>query len=828
MKTLNFRAFSFVELLISVTILALLWVVGYTAFQSQKENSTNTLVSSHTRSLENALWVFKQDNNTLPMPSGNNNFYWADTSYSHSYENENTFWVHGFITQDTLSKKYIDVVPLDPRTNSYYGYGKTKNTHQYQIASVIFQWATPQSYVVWDYDGIEGPRNLVREYNGPYFIQDGSKDNFAYNPYERILTARISEASWSVTINWQNYSDINEIKNISLGTWDTVIIPQNQTATLYFSDGTKSILWDESQTSTLTLQNLWFTKENNLITKIQLVLESGMIWNKAAHLDDESLFEIYTTDSTAAVRGTIFGVQKNSLNSRIIVKNWSVYVARIEEDNLQTIKQKLLNQEPILTSILRGTNINLTDDQTQTYIEVNDAENIKWVQIDSESWDTNNSTEILNDTNDGAKDDILFNHILLNDSIDITLEKFKYSAWSFESVIISVKKNIFHSSDEIILTKNNEIFNIIDTDQIDNNFITNNQNKVSIEIASYLNEWETTIIDGTDFSWSMYDMDFDIDEQWSIEYQWTSASQVIWFFSKASAESIIHDIIWITFVQHKWNSSYFTQKLEIPLIETNVNQDDSSNNENNETDLEIIPNIRDEIPDDEDNSDDDSSDIWDEQDDQPGIPDWSWISDWDIAYSINGPHDIIDNLNISHKAFYENYSSLPWYCNIDKSNKTKSLCIINDNIESFYLDNKSNHDFRSKDYVKLQNIDIWSDFQIQAWVYWKDLNRDDTNYYYLLANDHFYIKLHNEKLYINWFFIDLDWLEIADNKFYEITIKQESDSTVFSLSWSNILEEKTIDRLFWFQSLYLWSSNSRNNQWNWWITHVKILTKLQP
>jgi hypothetical protein len=51
-----------------------------------------------------------------------------------------------------------------------------------------------------------------------------------------------------------------------------------------------------------------------------------------------------------------------------------------------------------------------------------------------------------------------------------------------------VKKNIFHSSDEIILTKNNEIFNIIDTDQIDNNFITNNQNKVSIEIASYLNE----------------------------------------------------------------------------------------------------------------------------------------------------------------------------------------------------------------------------------------------------------------------------------------------------------------------------------------------------
>lgn len=817
MKTLNFRAFSFVELLISVTILALLWVVGYTAFQSQKENSTNTLVSSHTRSLENALWVFKQDNNTLPMPSGNNNFYWADTSYSHSYENENTFWVHGFITQDTLSKKYIDVVPLDPRTNSYYGYGKTKNTHQYQIASVVFQWATPQSYVVWDYDGIDGPKNLVREYNGPYFIQDGSKDNFAYNPYERILTARISEASWDVTINWQNYSDINEIKNISLRTWDTVIIPQNQTATLYFSDGTKSILWDESQTSTLTLQNLWFPKENNLITKIQLVLESGMIWNKAAHLDDESLFEIYTTDSTAAVRGTIFGIQKNSLNSRIIVKNWSVYVAKTEEDNLQTIKQKLLNQEPILTSILRWTNINLTDDQTQTYIEVNDTENIKWVQIDSESWDTNNSTEILNDTNDEAKDDILFNHILLNDSIDITLEKFEYSAWNFESVIISVRKNIFHSSDEIILTKNNENFNIIETDQIDNNFITNNQNKVSIEIASYLNEWETIIINGTDFWWSLYN-------EWNFEYNGTSTKNLIWILSQASAESIIHDIIWITFVQHKWNSSYFTQKLEIPLIETNVNQDDNSNNENNETDLEIIPNIRDEIPDDEDSSDDDISDIWDDSD----IPDIPLSSTWDIAYSINGSNDIIDNFNISHNAFYNNHTPLPGYCNAMKSKIEESLCVINDSVESFYIDNKWNYDFRAKDYVQLSNIDVWADFQIQTWVYWKDLNRDNNEYYYLLANDHFYIKLHNEKLYINGNFIDLDWLEIADNKFYEITIKQESDSTTFSLSWSNITESKIIDTLYWFHSLYLWSSNSRNHQWNWWITYVKILTKIQP
>ncbi|MGB2111297.1 MAG: hypothetical protein ACPHY8_05725 [Patescibacteria group bacterium] len=60
------------------------------------------------------------------MPDGNNNFYSIDTSYSHDYENENTYGVHGFITQNTLAKKYIDVIPVDPRTNSYFAYGKTK------------------------------------------------------------------------------------------------------------------------------------------------------------------------------------------------------------------------------------------------------------------------------------------------------------------------------------------------------------------------------------------------------------------------------------------------------------------------------------------------------------------------------------------------------------------------------------------------------------------------------------------------------------------------------------------------------------------------------
>jgi len=63
-----------------------------------------------------------------------------------------------------------------------------------------------------------------------------------------------------------------------------------------------------------------YQEENNLITKIQLVLRAGAIWTKASRLDESSQFEIYTTDITAAVRGTIFGVRKDGTTNVTVLE----------------------------------------------------------------------------------------------------------------------------------------------------------------------------------------------------------------------------------------------------------------------------------------------------------------------------------------------------------------------------------------------------------------------------------------------------------------------------------------------------------------------------
>ena len=136
------KAFSLVEIIITISIIALLAVIWITANQGYKDNIDNTRIISDIKTISNALEAYSLENSTLPMPSWNTNFFKLDTSYSHSYADAETFWVYGSVTEETLPKKYLNILPLDPKTSSYYAYWKTKSTtdklvaNQFELASV--------------------------------------------------------------------------------------------------------------------------------------------------------------------------------------------------------------------------------------------------------------------------------------------------------------------------------------------------------------------------------------------------------------------------------------------------------------------------------------------------------------------------------------------------------------------------------------------------------------------------------------------------------------------------------------------------------------------
>ena len=379
MKNTDIRGFSFIELLITITILGLISIIAVSSFSQQNEASLNTKVQSEISTLENSLLLYKQENSELPQPKWNRNFFTKSTNYAHSYEDDETFWVHGFITNNSLAKKYIDIIPVDPRTGSFYAYWKTKWTEMYEIAWVIAKNDSYSSFVSWDYTAENGPFNLIREYNGPLFVKNNSQNNFPYNPYERVLTAKISDYSWDITINSSSYTQ-EEVLSYELISGDMIEISSGGYAELYYSDGTYSVLWDETSASKVIIQTMEFPEENNLITNIKLILESGMIWNKAANLDDESEFQIYTTDSTAAVRWTVFWVQKNDDDSQIIIQEWKVAVALVSTEDISELQESITNKT-VVTQVIDTDNSNISYSDNESILSASDNNQAVWIQI---------------------------------------------------------------------------------------------------------------------------------------------------------------------------------------------------------------------------------------------------------------------------------------------------------------------------------------------------------------------------------------------------------------------------------------------------------------
>lgn len=308
---MNKKAFSMIEILISVSIIIILAIVATTTSNNLKNNSNNSKVIADLNTIENALVSFKMETNNIAMPGGNNNNFDKDWVYNHSFTSTGTYWVYGKFTENTLEKRFLDIVPLDPRTNQYYSYGITKETKQFELAWVIWETDNFVSKVVWDYEANWWIHSLIREYNGPNFISDKSS-NLPYNPNDRVLVA--TDSNWNVYKKWDT---------INNNTWGDLEI--------FFSDGSTSLI---TNWTIITLSELDFPKENNLVSKVNLFLQAWSIWTKATKLDNESSFDIYTSDMTASVRWTVFKVEiATDGKTEVTVLEWSVEVSKWSVEN---------------------------------------------------------------------------------------------------------------------------------------------------------------------------------------------------------------------------------------------------------------------------------------------------------------------------------------------------------------------------------------------------------------------------------------------------------------------------------------------------------------
>ncbi|MBW7955069.1 FecR domain-containing protein [Candidatus Gracilibacteria bacterium] len=344
---INKKGFSIIEIIITISILIIISIVAVTYMEGSKDKANNSKITSDIETIKNSLLSFQSQSNTLPKPSGNLKFFNLDGNYSHTLEDSDTFGVSGYIGEGVFEKKFLDKIPLDPRTNQFYAYGKTKNYNGFQIAGIISNNYEPRVKLTSNWNGlIQDNKNfspyIIREYNGPLFVTDNSIKNYPYNPQEKLLTAKIDSFSGKILINGKNESDI---LNYTLKEGDNLEVSQNGFVNLYYSDGSYSMIGDNSTDSKINFKNMRFIEDNSLFTSVKITLNLGSIWTKAVKLDDKSEFEVYTPNAVAAVRGTIFGVSYNSNTTDVVVKEGIVEVKKIMHNG--STSQGVLINDPV-------------------------------------------------------------------------------------------------------------------------------------------------------------------------------------------------------------------------------------------------------------------------------------------------------------------------------------------------------------------------------------------------------------------------------------------------------------------------------------------------
>ncbi len=145
------RAFTLVELIVVITILAILSTIWFISFQGYTSQSRDSVRVSDMKIVEKALVLNNVTSGNYPVP-GN-----IDASVTH--------WKQWEVSKEVLARlQWISQVPVDPLTKTPMKYATTHDSKQFQLKydlEAISQWKISQIYaknpahkITWNYNGL--------------------------------------------------------------------------------------------------------------------------------------------------------------------------------------------------------------------------------------------------------------------------------------------------------------------------------------------------------------------------------------------------------------------------------------------------------------------------------------------------------------------------------------------------------------------------------------------------------------------------------------------------------------------------------------------------
>ena len=123
------QAFTLVELIVVITILAILWTIAFISLQWYSESSRDSVRISDVSNMKTSLALFELNSWKYPLPDDNQ-------VVSYSWD---TLWYQWIFWSTALSSlsKTLNKIPKDPLTYKEYTYSVTQNKSEYQILSLL-------------------------------------------------------------------------------------------------------------------------------------------------------------------------------------------------------------------------------------------------------------------------------------------------------------------------------------------------------------------------------------------------------------------------------------------------------------------------------------------------------------------------------------------------------------------------------------------------------------------------------------------------------------------------------------------------------------------
>ncbi len=158
-KRITNNGFTLVELIVVITILAILWTIAFISLQWYSKDARDSTRISDLSSMKSSLELFQLDAGKYPIPTDG-----VDITYSWwTVWTQWSFWETVYSNTDKLDK-----IPTDPLSDKVYTYSTTQSKNQYELGWVL-EWNettlnlnTNQTHTAWN---IEASAIVTWNYN---------------------------------------------------------------------------------------------------------------------------------------------------------------------------------------------------------------------------------------------------------------------------------------------------------------------------------------------------------------------------------------------------------------------------------------------------------------------------------------------------------------------------------------------------------------------------------------------------------------------------------------------------------------------------------------